>query len=148
MTIPYAIAATPDAKDALGDILDRTEIVASEAPNHPLAMLVDPYPTDGEEKPFGYQSVVEMLQKQLREEASRDWELKCIPRVYSSAKKPAAAEGENGVAKEITKHALPALTVPVPVDITKKPLFPETFFTMFAGQDIQVHTRFLIRFGT
>jgi nuclear cap-binding protein subunit 1 len=135
LTIPYAIVASPDAKTTLGDILDKTEIVASEAANHPLAMLVDPYPSNGEDKPFGYQSIVEMLQKQLREEASRGWELKCIPRIYVSAKK---SEGENGVTKEAAKHALPAFTVPVPVDITKKPLFPETFFTMFADQDIQV----------
>jgi nuclear cap-binding protein subunit 1 len=138
LTIPYAISASPDAKSNLGDLLDKTEIVASEAANHPLAMLVDPYPSNGEDKPFGYQSVVEMLQKQLREEANRNWELKCIPRVYFPVKKEMPAEGENGIAKEGTSHALPALALPVPVDITKKPLFPETFFSMFTDQDIQV----------
>jgi nuclear cap-binding protein subunit 1 len=137
LTIPYAIAASPSGQAALGDLLDKTEIVAGEAANHPLAALVDPYPINGEDKPFGYQSVVELLQKQLREEASHDWPLKCIARAYVPIKE-VKSEGENGAEKEASKHTLPALVVPVPIDITKKPLVPETFFTMFADQDIQV----------
>lgn len=98
-------------------------------------MLVDPYPSDSETKPFGYQSVAYLLQNQLRLEESNDWPLKCIPRIYKSA--AVAVEGENGV-KEATKHALPALTVPVPVDVAKKPLFPDTYFTVYGDQEIAV----------
>ena len=121
----------------MGDLLDKTEIVAGEAANHPLAGLVDPFPINGEDKPFGFQSVVELLQQQLREESSKDWALKCIPRPYVPFKAP-KTDGETGAATETNKHALPALTIPMPVDIFKKPLAPETFFTMFAEQDIAV----------
>jgi nuclear cap-binding protein subunit 1 len=110
-------------------------------------MLVEQYPSNGEEKPFGYHSVVEMLQKQLREEAGRDWELKCIPRAYVRVMKP-KVEGENGVDEVATKHTLPTLALPVPIDITKKPLFPETYFSMFAEQDIQVCWNFHIPLRT
>ncbi|KIV99622.1 uncharacterized protein PV09_08688 [Verruconis gallopava] len=136
LTIPYVIVASPDSKAYLDDILDKTEIVASEAANHPLAELVDGFPAEFEDRPFGYQSVVEMLQKQLRGEANRNWEFKCIPRLYVPIK-AVKTDCENGVAQDPTKHTLPAITIPAPVDATKRPLFPETHFTMFANQDIK-----------
>ena len=106
--------------------------------------MVDPFPINGEEKPFGFQSIVELLQQQLREEASQGWALKCIARPYVAFKALKAEDREDGAAKESTKHALPALTIPLPVDIFKKPLVPETFFTMFAEQDIHVSVTIIL----
>src|ERR1700759_167395 len=96
------------------ETLEKTEIVPSTP--HALESLVEPYPSDSEEKPFGYMSVIGLLQKQLQREASKDWELSLIPRIYkpSSAARSGDVEDMDGMASEPTKHSFPNVMVPSP----------------------------------
>ncbi|KAK7613028.1 cap binding protein [Phyllosticta citricarpa] len=135
LTIPYVIVAASGQEQNALDMLEKTEIVAS-AP-HALEPLVDPYPGDSEDKPFGFQSVIGHLQKQLQKEASRGWKLACIPRVYTKREKEANADEENTV----TKHSFPAIAVPSPVNPGPRPLFPETYFSLYADQDVETVPR-------
>jgi nuclear cap-binding protein subunit 1 len=136
LTIPYALATfATGLEQKVTELLEKTEIIASV--QHPLEMLVDPYPGDSDNKPFGYQSIIGLLQKQLRNEESRSWELKCIPRVYQPADK-VMTDGETGSTPEKTKHAMPAVPIPAPVNTAHKPLFPETYFSIFADLETEV----------
>lgn len=135
LTIPYVIVAAPAQEQNALDMLEKTEIVAS-AP-HALEPLVDPYPSDTEDKPFGFQSLIGLLQKQLQKEAARGWKLACIPRVYIKREK----EGNVDEEKTATKHSFPAITVPSPVNPGPHPLFPETYFSLYADQDVETVPR-------
>lgn len=146
ITLPYLVAANGgDAlKQAASELLERTEIVAS-APNQ-LEQLVDPYPTANaeDEKPMACASFISLLQRQLQEEASNGWPLKCIPKVYDASLKASAANGDaedevngNGEAKVPAKHAFPTVSVPSPVNPGSKALFPEIYFSLFADQEIE-----------
>ncbi|KAL1392292.1 cap binding protein [Phyllosticta capitalensis] len=132
LTIPYVITASPGLEQNALDMLEKTEIVAS-AP-HALEPLVDPYPGESEDKPFGFQSVIGLLQKQLQKEASRGWKFSCIPRVYIRREK----EGGNADEEKVTtQHSFPAITIPSPVNPGHRPLFPETYFSLYADQDVE-----------
>ncbi|KAF2086871.1 hypothetical protein K490DRAFT_66185 [Saccharata proteae CBS 121410] len=134
LTIPYILASPAKGLEQNAqELLEKTGIVASV--ESPLATFVEPYSGEDSDKPFGYQSVIGLLQKQLENEAARGWELACIPRVY----KPAARKTEDDAEEppEPTKHALPALTVPSPVNPGPKPLFPESYFSLYADQDVE-----------
>jgi nuclear cap-binding protein subunit 1 len=133
------------------EILEKTDIVASV--QHPLENLAEPYPVTADERPFAYQSALELLQKQLLREAENGWHFSCIPRLYkkSAAIKDEEVNGENedkddpmnGVTTTATatvtssKHAFPALKIPSPVHPGAKPMFPETYFSVYADQEIE-----------
>jgi nuclear cap-binding protein subunit 1 len=145
LTIPYAMASSATGlEEKASELLEKTEIIASQ--KHPLEMLSDPYPGDSDERPFGFQGVIDLLQKQLQREAANGWPLRCIPRAYKELKleKVEGAEngengdsGENGV-KPKNRHALPTVTVPTPENLAQKPLFPETFFSIYADLEVEV----------
>jgi nuclear cap-binding protein subunit 1 len=126
-------------QEKAAELLEKTEIIASQ--KHPLETLADPYPGDSDERPFGFQGVIDLLQKQLQREAANGWPLTCIPRAFKApvhvAKVEGAENGENGV-KATSKHALPTVTIPTPENLAQKPLFPETFFSIYADLEVEV----------
>jgi len=149
LTIPYLLASAGEG-EAVGtlqqkasEVLEKTDVVAGTA--HPFEAMVDPYPDANEEgeKPMQAASVISLLQRQLQEEASNAWQLKCIPRVYvpkhpsPDANGDATEEETNGDApKEFPKHPFPALTVPSTVSAGPRTLFPEIYFSLYADQEI------------
>jgi nuclear cap-binding protein subunit 1 len=143
LTIPYAMASsTTGLEEKAAELLEKTEIIASQ--KHPLEMLSDPYPGDSDERPFGFQGVIDLLQKQLQREAANGWTLRCIPRAYKEfkvEKLEGAENGENGEngTKPKNRHALPTVTVPTPENLAQKPLFPETFFSIYADLEVEVN---------
>lgn len=135
LTIPYAFASTATGLETrVQELLERTSIIAES--QHNLQTLVEPYPGENEEKPFGFQSVIGLLQRQLQREGENGWAFALIPRLYEKVK----AEGdENGDAiSSVTKHPFPAISIPSPVNPGPNPLFPETFYSLYADQDIEV----------
>jgi nuclear cap-binding protein subunit 1 len=138
MTLPYALASAPAGFDQRAqELLDKTEIIAMV--QHPLEDVADPYPIDNADRPFGYLSALELLQKQLVAEAQGGWKLACIPRLYKRPEKPADADQEmgNADAGDRPNHAFPALTIPSPVNPGPKPVFPETYFSIYADQEVE-----------
>lgn len=156
-TIPYLLASTEDAQvpamqQRASEILEKTDIVASSP--HVLEALVDPYPNTNEEdeRPMTCASVISLLQRQLQEEANSDWKLTCIPRVFLSSKIPHKSANSNGMdangepdaqtngetePQAPAKHAFPTITVPSPVKLGPKALFPELYFSLYADQEIE-----------
>lgn len=134
-TIPYIIAspAVGFGQRAV-ELLAKTEAVASN--EHALAPLVEIYPGDSDDRPFGYQSIIGMLQKQLQNESEKGWELACIPRLF--APKPKEEENGDDAAPTSAKHAFPNITVPSPINPGPKPLFPDAYFSLYADQDVEV----------
>jgi nuclear cap-binding protein subunit 1 len=131
-TIPYIMASSSaTSHEAASSLLEKTGIVAG-AP-HVLEHLVDPYPGDGGDASDGPMSVISMLQKQLEGEATRGWELACIPRAW---KEPVESGGEDMIAAA-PKHTLPAIKVPETVIPGLKPLFPDVYFSVYANQDVE-----------
>jgi nuclear cap-binding protein subunit 1 len=152
LTIPYAMASSATGlEEKAAELLEKTEIIASQ--KHPLEMLSDPYPGDSDERPFGFQGVIDLLQKQLQREAANGWTLRCIPRAYKELRleKLESAEngesGESGV-KSKNRHALPTVTIPTPENLAQKPLFPETFFSIYADLEVEVNIIVLAKQGT
>jgi nuclear cap-binding protein subunit 1 len=130
-------------EDKARELLEQTEIIASV--QHPLESLAEPFIGDGDDKPFGYQSSLEILQKQLLRESEEGWNLSCIPRVYVPSKKE--ANGDETMAdagsesKPITKHAFPQLVVPSQVNPGPRPMFPEAYFSMYAEHEVETVPR-------
>ncbi|GME29021.1 Cap binding protein [Neofusicoccum parvum] len=135
LTIPYVISSgAPGVQQAATDILEKTEIVASAS--HVLEAMVEQYPGVGgsnDDKPFGYQSVIGLLQKQLQNEAAKDWKLSFLPKVHNPVKRENGSEET----KEPVKYAFPAINIPSPVNGGPRPLFPESYFSLFADQDVE-----------
>lgn len=73
-----------------------------------------------------------MLQQQLTKESENNWPLVVIPRWYQ----PKAKESE--AAATTQKHSFPAIIVPSPVNAGPKPLFPETYLSLYETQDVEV----------
>ena len=80
--------------------------------------------------------VITLLQKQLQNEASRGWDFACIPRAWDAT---TDEEGENALVSA-KKHPVPAITIPDPIFQGARPMFPEMFFSVYAGQSIEVKT--------
>ena len=144
LTIPYLLAANKGAtlQQTVSELLSRTEIVASA--QNPLEALVDPYPdnTAQGERAMACASVISLLQRQLQDEESNGWALKCIPRVYDEAfiKPPEAnadAPAETNGGHAPAKHAFPTINVPSPVNPGSQALFPELYFSLYADQEIE-----------
>ncbi|TKA81136.1 hypothetical protein B0A55_01641 [Friedmanniomyces simplex] len=126
LTIPYLLAVNGDAElqQAASELLGRTEIIASA--QNPLEPLVDPYPDTNaqDERPMACASVISLLQRQLQDEESNGWPLKCIPRVYDPSFKQTNTDADapeetngNGEEKITSKHAFP----PSPFQIESVP---------------------------
>ncbi|KAF4512917.1 hypothetical protein G6O67_000246 [Ophiocordyceps sinensis] len=134
LTIPYAMAAAPGQfQQKAADLMDKTDIIASEP--HALQALVDPFHPEGtQESPAASQNLCMLLQKQLQAEAAKKWELACLPRPWQLPLEEIEAQEK---LTNAPKHALPAITVPETVVVGPRPLFPEVFFSVYAGQDIE-----------
>lgn len=147
LTVPYLIASsapgpvTVDLQQRIGELLQKTEVIASAA--HGFESYIDPYPmaNDEDEKPIACQSVISLLQRQISEEAMENWPLKCISRVYVPKENKATANGDseevNVEAKEYTKHGFPSINVPSTVSAGPRTIFPEIFFSLYADQEIE-----------
>ncbi|KAK5109501.1 hypothetical protein LTR62_006953 [Meristemomyces frigidus] len=148
LTIPYLLATNSDQtlRQTVSELLGRTDIIAST--QSPLESLVNPYPETNaqEEKAMPCASTISMLQRQLQEEESQGWPLKCLPRAYDPALKPAQANGDadleveadgNVEAKVLSKHTFPAISVPTTVSTGAKALFPDLYFSLYADQEVE-----------
>ncbi|KAL1637302.1 Nuclear cap-binding protein subunit 1 [Diplodia intermedia] len=136
LTIPYVISTgAPGVQESATAILEKTGIVASAS--HVLEAMVEQFPGvagNTDERPFGYQSIIGSLQKQLQNEAENGWKLAFIPKPYKPAKRENGSEEDS---KEPTKCEFPAITVPSPVNPGPRPLFPESYFSLYADQDVE-----------
>jgi nuclear cap-binding protein subunit 1 len=141
-TLAYVMAYSPPGMESqASELLKKTEIIASV--QHPMEELVEPYPINHEDRPFGYQSSLELLQKSLQNEAENGWKLACLPRLYSNNTK----NEENGDAamseesKSTSKHVFPTLSIPSSVNPGPRPSFPETYFSLYSDQDVETVPR-------
>lgn len=134
LTIPYAIAAAPGKFDqSASDLLEKAEIITSEP--HPLQALIDPYfPEGGEKSPAAEFSFIALLQKQLLGESTSGWKLLCLPRPW---KMPLGDLEAQEKLDSPPKHQLPAINLPEVLVAGARPLFPEIFFSVFQGQEIE-----------
>ena len=145
LTLPYVLAFAGDASVRAGAaaLLDKTDVVAST--QHDLEALVDPFPTMWEdvERPMTCASIISLLQRQLQDEASRGWPLKCIPRVYDASLQSARKGDEKGEAHGAPNGDVaaacefPTITIPANVNAGPTKFFPELFFSIFADQDVE-----------
>jgi nuclear cap-binding protein subunit 1 len=115
------------------DLMEKTEIIASEP--HALQTLIEPYhPESGEEAPPQSQSLIGLLQTQLQSEANNGWVLPCLPRPWQL---PLSDVEQQSQLDNATKHALPPIAIPETVITGPRPLFPEVYFSVYAGQDVE-----------
>jgi nuclear cap-binding protein subunit 1 len=143
LTLPYALASSASGlEQKVRELLDKTEIIAMI--QHPLEDLADPYPIENPDRPFGYLSSLELLQKQLVAESKNGWKLSCIQRLYKSPEPSTEANTDQVMENTADisgqsgpKHALPLLNIPSPVNPGSKPIFPETYFSIYADQEIE-----------
>ena len=114
-------------------LLEKTDIIASTP--HSLVDLVDPFsPVDG--RPSSAETIISLVQKQLQEEASKAWELACIPRPWKRAEQEKESE-EPTSQKTGPKYPFPEVTVPNPVINGPRAIFPEVYFSVYPAQDIE-----------
>ncbi|KAK5993358.1 Nuclear cap-binding subunit 1-like protein [Cladobotryum mycophilum] len=134
LTIPYIMAAAPGQyQQKAADLMDKTDIIASEP--HALQALVDPYHPEGkDESPVGSLSLCMLLQEQLQAEASKNWELACLPRPWQMPLEEIESQEKLANAP---KHALPAISIPTTVIAGPRPLFPEVYFSVYADQEVE-----------
>lgn len=146
LTVPYVLASTdndPTIQAKAVAILEKTDVVASTT--HELENLVDPYSALNEdtERPMACNSFISLLQRQLQDEAANGWPLKCIPRIFDPALRPATkhsdSNGEiNGnTLADLSKITFPAISVPSPVNQGVRLIFPDLFFSVYADQEIE-----------
>ncbi|ORY71614.1 MIF4G like-domain-containing protein [Pseudomassariella vexata] len=135
LTIPYIMAAAPgpEAQQKAADLMDKTEVIASEP--HALQVLIDPFHTpDGEDSPTANSSLIGLLQKQLQNEATNGWELSCLPRPWKMPLEEVELQEKMDNAQ---KHALPVIAIPETVVAGPRPLFPEIYFSVYVNQEIE-----------
>ncbi|KAI9040892.1 NCBP1 family protein [Aspergillus affinis] len=130
-TIPYVMASpATGCETSASALLEKTDIIASTP--HTLVDLVKPFGPEGEQ-PGAVQSVISLLQTQLQQEATRGWELACLPRPWSGVQ---GEENEN-LLETGAKHAFPQVTVPNPVKNGTRAIFPEVYFSVYENQDME-----------
>jgi nuclear cap-binding protein subunit 1 len=131
-TVPYVMVSSASGYDAQASaLLEKTDIIASTP--HALVALVNPF-TAEEDIPEPIQSSIALLQKQLQDEASRSWELKCLPRPWKTLRQ----EGDDASSLEnATKHPFPEVSVPNPVKNGPRAIYPEIYLSVYGGQDIE-----------
>ncbi|KAG5921623.1 hypothetical protein E4U42_005781 [Claviceps africana] len=134
LTIPYAMAAAPgDFTKQAADLMEKTDVIASEP--HALQALVDPFHPEGQdESPAASMSLCMLLQKQLQTEASKGWELACIPRPWIMPLEEVETQDKLAHAP---KHALPAIAIPPTAIAGPRLLFPEIHYSVYDGQDVE-----------
>lgn len=126
-------AAPGQFQQKAAELMDKTDIIASEP--HALQALVDPYHPDlTDESASASPSLCMLLQKQLQAEASKNWELTCIPRPWSMPLEEIESQDKLANAP---KHALPTISIPSTVIAGPRPLFPEVYFSVYADQDVE-----------
>ncbi|KAJ5986800.1 hypothetical protein N7451_011165 [Penicillium sp. IBT 35674x] len=135
-TIPYVMSspATGFETQAMG-LLEKTDIIASTP--HALVDLVNTFSPE-ENKEAAGPSVISLLQSQLQGEASRGWELKCLPRPWKGVQEIEQDEQDLGQKffEPVNKVSFPQVNVPNPVQNGARPLFPEVYISVFANQEI------------
>ncbi|KAF2750353.1 hypothetical protein M011DRAFT_418250 [Sporormia fimetaria CBS 119925] len=131
LTIPYTLVSGGSRfHEHAQKILEKTEIVANNM--LPMEGLIHTYANPGEdgEMPMAYHSVIGLLQNQLTREAEAGWTLSFI--------RPFLAFPAEAVkVTEPKSHSLPAFTIPSPVNPGPNDLFPESYFSLYTGQDIE-----------
>ncbi|KAF4120528.1 nuclear cap-binding protein subunit 1 [Geosmithia morbida] len=136
LTIPYIMAAAPGqlSQQKSAELMEKTDIIASEP--HALQTIVDPFhPESGDpEGVDGSPSFCMLLQKQLQTEASRNWELRCLPRPWQMPLKDIQVQEK---LSNPTKHALPPIEIPSTIVAGPRALFPEVHFSVYADQDVE-----------
>lgn len=126
------VAAPKNSKQKAVDLMDKTDIIASEP--HALQALVDPYHPEGKtESPAKSLSVCMLLQKQLQNEAANNWELACLPRPWQMSRDDVEAQDKLANAP---KHALPTIVIPTTVVTGPRALFPEIYFSVYTDQEV------------
>ncbi|KAH6641578.1 MIF4G like-domain-containing protein [Chaetomium tenue] len=134
LTLPYIMVAAPGqwVQKAV-DLMEKTEIIASEP--QALQALIEPYQPDAEgENPTQPQSLIGLLQSQLQDEANNGWALSCLPRPWEF---PIGEVEQRSKLDDAPKHALPTITIPETVIAGPRPLFPEIYLSVYAGQDVE-----------
>lgn len=132
-TIPYVMASPATGFEGRASaLLEKTDIIASTP--HALVDLVNPF-ASGEGQPVTMESVIGLLQRQLQAEASRNWELACLPRPWKNT--PQRDEEEEKTLEPGTKHIFPEITVPNPVCNGALAIFPEVYLSVYANQEIE-----------
>ncbi|KAI5461285.1 MIF4G like-domain-containing protein [Mariannaea sp. PMI_226] len=133
LTIPYVMAVAPESfKQKAADLMDKTDIIASEP--HALQALVDPYVPEGNaDSPGASPSLCMLLQKQLQNEAAKDWELACLPRPWQMPVEDVEIQDKLANAP---KHELPPISIPTTVVAGPRPLFPEIYFSVYSDQEV------------
>lgn len=112
-------------------LLEKTDIITSTP--HALVDLVNPF-TSESEKPSSVQSVISLLQVQLQAEASKGWQLSCLPRPWEM---PQYDEEEPKALEVGPKHAFPQITIPNPVRNGARAIFPEVYLSVYSEQEIE-----------
>ncbi|RKF71595.1 Nuclear cap-binding protein subunit 1 [Golovinomyces cichoracearum] len=131
-TIPYIMSSSAkDNHERASNMIENTDIIASEV--HVLQPLVEQYPGDEGIETTSTTSILSLLQKQLRAEASDGWELACLPRPWKILLELEASSDTIPV----EKHPLPAIIIPEIVRAGPRPLFPELYFSVYANQDVE-----------
>ncbi|KAE8351177.1 MIF4G like-domain-containing protein [Aspergillus coremiiformis] len=131
-TIPYIMASPiTDFECQATTLLEKTDIIASTP--HALVDLVNPF---GQEHgtPFVTQSVISLLQSQLQQEASQNWELACLPRPWKGGRDGA---DEQKPLESGAKHAFPQIIVPNPVRKGSRAIFPEVYISVYSNQEYE-----------
>jgi nuclear cap-binding protein subunit 1 len=131
LTIPYAMLSGGERfHEHAKKLLDKTGIVAGNM--LPMEGLIHTYATDndGEEIPMAYHSVIGLLQTQLTNEVESGWALSFM-RPFQPFP-PAQAK-----VSEPEAHPFPTFTISSPVNSGPNPVFPEAYFSLYTGQDIE-----------
>ena len=124
-------SSATDVQQKTANIIDNTDIIASEP--HILQSLVDPYPGNGKDDATAPTSVLQLLQKQLQNEAANGWDLACLPRPWKMILDPDQADPLSIA----PKHTLPPISIPESVNMGPTLLFPELYFSVYANQDVE-----------
>ncbi|KAE8377907.1 MIF4G like-domain-containing protein [Aspergillus bertholletiae] len=131
-TIPYIMASPITGFETQANaLLEKTDIIASTP--HALVDLVNPFSPEYDTSSAA-QSVISLLQSQLQQEASRNWELACLPRPWKGGRDN---EEEQKPLEFGSKHAFPQITVPDPVRNGSRAIFPEVYMSVYSNQEME-----------
>lgn len=132
LAIPYVMSSSAsDFESQAANLLEKTDVIASTP--HALVALVDPFAFD-EDKPEAVHTFIGLLQRQLQDEASRNWELKCLPRPWKFQQ----GGGDETVSLDSSPRlSFPEISVPSPVKAGPRVILPEIYLSVYAGQEIE-----------
>jgi nuclear cap-binding protein subunit 1 len=131
-TIPCIMSSPATGFESQANaLLEKTDIIASTP--HALVDLVNTFSPE-ENKEAAGPSVISLLQGQLQAEASKGWELKCLPRPWKLFQDQ--EPDERNLYDVVAKVPFPQITVPNPVPNGARPLFPEVYISVYADQEV------------